>query len=345
MHFETALFAFVNICFPIGSIRGITCDVQLQSADPWSRSAEATPPLLHRAEFTVYSKCITIEPVLLLLNCKKIPQNICIYWVFCSKWHHHIITSSKLQTLSDSHSQRGRLFSGKRSLKTRSGGMTVVGTFPLWILWFFSISASRDMNYNDTTVKETKTWWVQVFCSKSRHIITSSKQQELPGSLCWGRTLFRLKCDEESVGWTGWDTFPHINAVFLSSYKTLKTRPAITLLLFGPVTSLCELKFGTSLFYLMSEGSVCRPNTIRPSHSCTVLPAYPDTHRLSLLCDYLLWRKRTICVWWPQSLKGWYWSDSLEQGEDRLFTACDKGTSKGRCIDFGSLFCASLVGA
>lgn len=32
------------------------------------------------------------------------------------------------------------------------------------------------------------------------------------------------------------EAFPQINAVFFPSYKMLKTRPAITLLLSGPVT-------------------------------------------------------------------------------------------------------------
>lgn len=52
------------------------------------------------------------------------------------------------------------------------------------------------------------------------------------------------------------DTFPHINAVFLFSYKMLKTQPANTLLLFGPVVLPCGLKWGAFLFDVMSKGSV-----------------------------------------------------------------------------------------
>ena len=48
------------------------------------------------------------------------------------------------------------------------------------------------------------------------------------------------------------EAFLYITVVFLPSYKSPKTLPVTTLLLFGPVTLLCVLKCGTFLFYRMS---------------------------------------------------------------------------------------------
>lgn len=59
---QTDLY-FVNVFFPVTSGERDHACSQLQSAEPWSQSAEITLQLLHRVMFTVNSKRIHIERV------------------------------------------------------------------------------------------------------------------------------------------------------------------------------------------------------------------------------------------------------------------------------------------
>lgn len=89
-------------------------------------------------------------------------------------------------------------------------------------------------------------WWFKVSCLKWRHIISNSKQRELPG-------IFFIISVGKST------TCYHINVVW---------------------SLLCGLKCGTFLFYLMNQGSVYLSDWL-PSHSCPVLQVYHRHHLTS----------------------------------------------------------------
>ena len=114
------------------------------------------------------------------------------------------------------------------------------------------------------------------------------------------------------------EVFPCMDVVFFSLYRKLKTWPAATSLLFGPVTLLCGLKCRWFLF-LFVEWRICydvRWSTITLSHCCRLFhshrhhldppptpPLHTHTHTHTHTGTWLpptsslpltLW---TVCVW------------------------------------------------